>query len=63
MRWVEAYNWFQYLKLAVALVVFWRDLNVLWNHCGTWSFKLESQVRSRSGTLPRIALRSLLCME
>lgn len=58
VRWVEAYNWFQYGKLAVALVVFYRDINVLWDHCGTWSFKLESQTNFNPA-LERVAANSL----
>lgn len=59
VQWVQAYNWFQYAKLLVALAVFAMDLYVLETKCDSWYFKLESQVNFNPA-LENVA-KNMLC--
>jgi len=56
--WVRWYNYFQYVKLIVALFIFIMDMRVLSNQCDKWLFSVDSQI-AYNPTLENVARNSL----
>ena len=46
VNWVKTYNYYQYVKCLIAVMIFVMDMYVLVNYCESWISRVESQVRA-----------------
>lgn len=57
LPWIKYYNYFQYIKLAVSVIVFVADMREL-RKCDTWSNNLQSQI-AYNAPIDTISLKGL----
>jgi hypothetical protein len=58
VNWVKTYNYYQYVKCFIAILIFVMDMYVLYNYCDTWISRVESQV-NYNPALERVSMNNL----
>jgi len=58
VAWVKTYNYYQYVKCIIAILIFVMDLYVLLVKCDTWISRVESQI-NYNPALERVSMNNL----